>query len=88
VKCTSGPSLKRREQQVLDYLRAHAGRVISRDELSDHVWGFRLDSRSRAVDQAIANVRKKLPTGAQIITRHGYGYEFVEDRQGAPIAHV
>jgi len=79
VKVTFGPCLKPREQQVLDYFRAHAGRIISRDELSEQVWGFRLDFRSRAVDQTVANVRKKLPNRARVITHHGFGYEYVDD---------
>jgi DNA-binding response OmpR family regulator len=73
----TGPPFAPREQQVLEYLRAHPGRLISRDELSRGVWGFVLDHRSRAIDQTVANLRKKLCNGARIITHHGQGYEYV-----------
>jgi DNA-binding response OmpR family regulator len=73
----TGPIFAPREQQVLEYLRAHPGRLISRNELSRAVWGFVLDYRSRAIDQTVANLRKKLHNGARIVTHHGRGYEYV-----------
>lgn len=70
--------LQPREQQVFDYFRANAGRVISRDELSLNVWGFVMDGRSRTIDQTISTLRKKLPRGHHILTHHRAGYEYVE----------
>ena len=72
-----GPPLAPREQQVLDYLRARPGRIVSRLELSRSVWGFDLDYRSRAIDQTVAQLRKKLPPGVRIVTHHTRGYEYV-----------
>lgn len=64
---------------MLDYLQKNSGRIISRNELSQSVWGFQLDHRSRAIDQTVAQLRKKLPDGARIITHHTHGYEYVID---------
>jgi len=78
VKRKTPAALQPREQQVFEYFRANAGRIISRDELSLNVWGFVMDGRSRTIDQTIATLRKKLPRGHEIITRHRAGYEYLE----------
>ena len=70
-------ALQPREQQVFDYFRTNAGRVISRDELSSNVWGFIMDGRSRTIDQTISTLRRKLPRGHGIVTHHRAGYEYV-----------
>ena len=70
-------TLGTREQQVLEYFRNHAGRVLDRTELSERIWGFRLDPRSRTIDQTIAQLRKKLPPDQQIITHRTCGYQYV-----------
>ena len=77
VKQKSAAVLQPREQQVFDYFSAHAGRIISRDELSLKVWGFVMDARSRTIDQTISTLRKKLPNGHAIVTRHRAGYQYV-----------
>lgn len=69
--------LRVRERELFDYFRAHSGRIISRNELSQHVWGFIMDPRSRTVDQTVATLRKKLGRGHQILTHHRDGYEYV-----------
>ena len=66
-----------REQQLLNYFRQHAGRVLDRTELSEKIWGFRLDPRSRTIDQTIAQLRKKLPPNQQIITHRTCGYQYL-----------
>ena len=78
VKRKSAAVLQPREQQMFDYFRANAGRVISRDELSLNVWGFIMDGRSRTIDQTVATLRKKLSSAHDIITHHREGYEYVK----------
>ena len=82
VKQNKAAALQPREQQVFDYFRANPGRIISRDELSLKVWGFIMDGRSRTIDQTISTLRKKMPNGHTIVTRHRAGYQYVE--QGFP----
>jgi two-component system copper resistance phosphate regulon response regulator CusR len=78
VKRKNAAVLQPREQQVFDYFRVNAGRIISRDELSLRVWGFVMDGRSRTIDQTVATLRKKLPRGHDIITHHRVGYEYLK----------
>ncbi len=49
-----------REVGMLRWLHRHAGRVVSRAEILQQVWGQRGDLRTRAVDMAIAVLRKKV----------------------------
>jgi DNA-binding response OmpR family regulator len=83
---TDNTSEQTTQRRLLDYFRKNPRKVLSRDELSQNVWGFRLDSRSRVIDQTVALLRKKLLAGSRIITRQGRGYEFLppEDEFTAP----
>ena len=59
---------------LLDYLRVHSERVITREELASDVWRLRFDSRSRAIDQTVSQARKRLEPNERILTVHGFGY--------------
>ncbi len=67
------------ETDVLKYLAARPGRVISRDELLNRVWEARAHHvASRAVDMTVARLRKKLrQAGAPelLSTVKGKGYK-------------
>ncbi|RMH79686.1 MAG: DNA-binding response regulator [Actinomyces sp.] len=66
-----------REFALLEYLMRHAGTVVSRSELYDHVWSADYDGLSNVVDVHIANIRRKLAvTGADdpLVTVRGVGY--------------
>ncbi len=73
--------LSRKEADLLFFLARHKGRVVTRDEILDSVWGIFASSAARAVDFHVLNLRRKLepdPTAPQhILTRHGRGYEIV-----------
>jgi DNA-binding winged helix-turn-helix (wHTH) protein len=74
------------EFKVLRYFVTSPGRVISRDELLNQVWGFENYPCTRTVDNHVLRLRKKLePDPASPIhfqTVHGVGYKFVlEDRR-------
>lgn len=73
------------EYKVLEYLMMHAGEVISKTVLSEHVYGEDLDPDSNVLEVLIGRVRKKLDPGAQvkpIETLRGRGYRFTLGRRG------
>jgi DNA-binding winged helix-turn-helix (wHTH) protein len=74
------------EFKVLRFFVTSPGRVISRDELLNQVWGYENYPCTRTVDNHVLRLRKKLePDPASPIhfqTVHGVGYKFVlEDRR-------
>ena len=69
--------LTAREFALLQYLLLHAGRVISRSELLEHVWDAHYDGTSNVVDAHVANLRRKLDLpgdAAPIATVRGVGF--------------
>ncbi len=74
-------TLTRKEFQTLAYFLKNARRVISRDELLNHVWGYKCYPCTRTVDNHILRLRKKLePEPAlpkHLRTVHGVGYKFL-----------
>jgi two-component system OmpR family response regulator len=61
------------EFRVLSYLMHHAGRVVSRSELIDHIYGLDGDRDSNTVEVFVGRLRRKL--GAELITTlRGLGY--------------
>ncbi len=75
--------LTAREFEILEYLMRHQGRVVSTEELMDHIWGDDLDPFSNVVRIHIHALRRKLGDSPQqpryIETVKGRGYRF-----GAP----
>ena len=66
-------SLTSHEFKVLAVLMQRAGEVISRSELTEHVYAQDHDRDSNTIDVFIARLRKKLPPDA-IETVRGLGY--------------
>jgi len=68
------------EYALLTTLAAHPGRVFTRDQLLERVWGADYFGDDHVVDVHIANLRKKLgddPAGPHYIeTVRGAGYRF------------
>jgi len=61
------------EFRVLSYLMHHNGRVVSRAELTDHIYAQDFDRESNTVEVFIARLRRKL--GSNVIeTARGLGY--------------
>jgi DNA-binding response OmpR family regulator len=61
------------EFDLVLYLAARPGRVATREELLEQVWGYDVPSGVRTVDSHVRAVRRKL--GADLIrTVHGVGY--------------
>ena len=68
------------EFRLLDYLARHPGRVFSRDQLLDAVWGDARFVTPRSVDVYVRRIREKIEHDAEdpryLITVRGAGYRF------------
>ncbi|MGL5382009.1 MAG: response regulator transcription factor [Culicoidibacterales bacterium] len=62
-----------KEFDLFVYLLENLGKVLTRDQIIDHVWGYDYYADSRIVDAHIKNLRKKLPIDC-IKTIKGVGY--------------
>jgi two-component system copper resistance phosphate regulon response regulator CusR len=74
--------LTTKEFVVLEYLMRNAGRVLSREQISEHAWDANYDPFSNVVDVYMSRLRKKIDVGVErplIATVRGAGY-----RLGAP----
>lgn len=66
-----------REYLLLEYLVRHAGQVITRTMLFEHVWEYRYEPRTNAIDVHMGKLRRKLEEGGRpsmIRTVRGSGY--------------
>lgn len=67
------------EFNLLRCLASNPGRVFTRDQLLNKVWGDEIFIVDRAVDVHIRRLRKKLKTASKfIVTIRGIGYKFKE----------
>lgn len=67
------------EYRVLEYLMSHAGRVISKSELIEHIYDQDFDRDSNVLEVFVGRLRRKLdPDGSRrpIETLRGRGYRF------------
>ncbi len=67
-------NLTSREQGVLEALIARPGRVMSKEQLADQLFGLDQDSSPDAIEIYIHRLRKKLEGGVRIVTFRGLGY--------------
>ncbi|MBW8724639.1 MAG: response regulator transcription factor [Inquilinus limosus] len=69
-----------REFELLRYLMANAGRVVSRQRLLSNVWNYGFDPGTKIVEVYIRYLRQKLgPDGPAVIrTVRGVGYMLVD----------
>lgn len=69
------------EAECLKLLHANAGKVVSREELLEQIWGGAGGSTSRTVDNLIVKLRRKLRDDAKdprhILTVYGTGYKLI-----------
>jgi two-component system OmpR family response regulator len=69
--------LQPREFRLLEYLMRHAGQVVTRTMLLEHVWDIHFDPRTNVVETHISRLRSKIDRGfetALIHTVRGAGY--------------
>jgi two-component system OmpR family response regulator len=72
--------LTAKEFQLLEYLAARKGEVLSKDQLLDHVWSDDSRVQHNTVETFVANLRKKVdkPGGENVVkTVRGFGYTAV-----------
>src|SRR5882672_5332716 len=71
------------EFKLLKFMADSPGRVISREELLNEVWGYQNYPSTRTVDNHILRLRQKLEPDAAspryFVTMHGAGYKLVLD---------
>lgn len=68
-----------KECEILYLIATNEGRVLSREEILDKVWGYDYFGDTRVVDTQIKRLRKKLPEEDEkwvIKTVYGIGYKF------------
>lgn len=75
----------RREFEVLRLLAGAVGKVLTREEIYEQVWGYRMAHGDRSVDVFVRKVRQKLEKASSewtyIHTHFGLGYRFEPSRR-------
>jgi two-component system OmpR family response regulator len=66
------------ELRLLSYLMHHKGKVVSRTELTEHLYDQDFDRDSNTIEVFVGRLRKKLPEEL-IHTVRGLGYQIIED---------
>jgi DNA-binding response OmpR family regulator len=69
--------LTAKEFALLEFLALHAGQVLSRSTIAEHVWDSGYDAQSNVIDVIVSRVRRKLETHGSdrlIHTVGGVGY--------------
>ena len=69
--------LTAKEYALLEFLVLHAGCVVGREQIAQHVWDESFDAFSNVIDVYVKRLRDKLDTGQPqrlIHTRRGEGY--------------
>jgi DNA-binding response OmpR family regulator len=69
--------LTTKEYSLLEYLARNAGTVVTRNQLSEHVWDMNFEPSSNVVDVYIGYLRSKIDRGfddIMIRTVRGHGY--------------
>ena len=73
-------TLRPLEYKLLSVFLEHPGRVFSRTELLEEVWGISPETNTRTVDTHIRRLRERLGTSSDAIeTVHGFGYRLREE---------
>ena len=74
-------TLTAQEFKLLKFFAGSPGRVLTRDELLNEVWGYNCYPSTRTVDNHLVNLRQKLEKDPlqpnHFKTVHGVGYKFV-----------
>jgi len=70
-------TLQPREYKLLEYLMRHAGQVVTRTMLLEHVWGYHFDPQTNVIDVHISRLRQKIDKDFDpplLATVRGAGY--------------
>ena len=75
------------EFDILELLMRTAGKVLSRDDLMEHLYNRKATAYDRSIDMHISHLRKKLESGQPVIkTIRGVGYQFCRSPEEAEAA--
>ena len=80
-------ALTSREYALLEYLVVHAGQIVGRRAIAEHVWSESVESMSNVIDVLIQRVRRKIDepnAPSLIITHRGEGYMFAATSAALP----
>jgi two-component system, OmpR family, response regulator len=69
--------LQPREYRLLEYLMRHAGQVVTRAMLLEHVWGYHFDPQTNVIDVHVSRLRQKIDKDFEVpllATVRGAGY--------------
>jgi two-component system, OmpR family, response regulator len=70
-------ALQPREFRLLEYLMRHAGQVVTRTMLLEHVWDYHFDPQTNVIDVHVSRLRAKIDKGFDpplLHTVRGAGY--------------
>ncbi|MHB8509627.1 MAG: response regulator transcription factor [Candidatus Dormibacteria bacterium] len=66
-----------KEFAILEYFMHNPGRVLSREQVEEHVWNYDFNSQSNLVEVYVGRLRRKLEAAGlpdALVTERGYGY--------------
>ena len=69
--------LQPREFRLLEYLMQHAGKVVTRTMLLEHVWDYHFDPQTNVIDVHVSRLRAKIDRDFETPLLHtirGAGY--------------
>jgi two-component system, OmpR family, response regulator len=76
--------LSARELGLLEILLSRVGRLVSKDQLVDHLCGWGEEVSHNAIEVYVHRLRKKLePGGVRIVTVRGLGYSLEKPKEKA-----
>jgi DNA-binding response OmpR family regulator len=77
--------LTAKEFDLLHFFASHPGRVFTRGQLLDHVWGYSHEGYEHTVNSHINRLRAKIESGGEggrlIVTVWVVGYRFAEEEE-------
>ncbi len=67
--------LQAREFSLLEYLMRHAGRVVTKTMIMEHIWDYSFDPQTNLVDVLVCRLRNKIDRSKNLVhTIRGVGY--------------
>lgn len=82
TRCNQRINLTAKEYAILEYLGRKNGKLVSRQELSEHAWDENFDVFSNVIDVYILRLRRKIDSGYDtklLRTRRGEGYALISE---------
>ncbi len=76
--------LQPREYRLLEYLMRHAGQVVTRAMLLEHVWGYNFDPQTNVIDVHVSRLRQKIDRDFEETLLHtvrGAGYRLGPEKR-------